>query len=70
MDTVALRATLAPAGVLRAAINLGNLVLAQQGENGVLDGVSVRLARKLGERLGVPMSPYLTEMYRGLGQSD
>ena len=45
---------LAPTGVLRASINLGNPVLAQ----GTLDaprGVTVDIARELGDRLGVPV---------------
>ncbi len=46
--------TLAPTGILRAAINFGNPVLAQRhpvsGEPG---GVSVDLARALGERTGL-----------------
>lgn len=45
---------LAPTGVLRASINIGNPVLAQ----GTLDapsGVTVDIARELGARLGVPV---------------
>ena len=52
---------LAPTGTLRAAINLGNSVLAgRDGQGGALSGVSVDLARALGERLGVPVTlvPY------------
>ncbi|HUO20967.1 MAG TPA: transporter substrate-binding domain-containing protein [Caulobacteraceae bacterium] len=48
-------AALAPTGVLRAAINLGNSVLAQQDAAGELHGVSVDLARALGRSLGVPV---------------
>ncbi|QHD07462.1 transporter substrate-binding domain-containing protein [Pseudomonas sp. R76] len=44
---------LAPNGVLRAAINLGNPVLAQRGVGGEPQGVSVALARALAEELGV-----------------
>ncbi|NWA85408.1 transporter substrate-binding domain-containing protein [Pseudomonas sp. D2002] len=44
---------LAPNGVLRAAINLGNPVLAQRGAGGEPQGVSVALARALAEELGV-----------------
>src|SRR5690349_16058574 len=47
---------LAPAGRLRAAINLGNPVLAQR--DGATDeprGVSVDLARELARRLSVPV---------------
>jgi polar amino acid transport system substrate-binding protein len=47
---------LAPAGRLRAAINFGNPVLAQKdAATGEPRGVSVDLARALGERLGVPV---------------
>lgn len=47
---------LAPAGVLRAAINLGNPILAgTDPASGAPRGVSVDLARALAERLGVPL---------------
>lgn len=46
---------LAPAGRLRASINLGNPILASRGSDGQPQGVSVDLARALGERLGVPV---------------
>ncbi|GJE12033.1 hypothetical protein FOHLNKBM_3079 [Methylobacterium longum] len=46
---------LAPTGTLRAAINLGNPVLAQGGPDGPA-GVSVDLARALAARLGVPVA--------------
>ncbi len=45
---------LAPSGKLRAAINLGNPVLASRGADGKLQGVSVDLATELARRLGVP----------------
>ena len=45
---------LAPTGTLRAAINLGNPVLAQ-GNPDDPTGVTVDLARELGARLGVPV---------------
>ncbi|MDP4025493.1 ABC transporter substrate-binding protein [Methylobacterium sp. NEAU 140] len=45
---------LAPTGTLRTAINLGNPVLAAEGPDGPR-GVSVDLARRLAERLGVPV---------------
>lgn len=45
---------LAPTGTLRAAINLGNPVLAQ-GTPDDPTGVTVDLARELGARLGVPV---------------
>jgi polar amino acid transport system substrate-binding protein len=45
---------LAPTGRLRAAINLGNIVLAQTDPaSGATVGVTVELARSLGERLGI-----------------
>ncbi|UVM52941.1 transporter substrate-binding domain-containing protein [Pseudomonas sp. B21-015] len=44
---------LAPDGVLRAAINFGNPVLAQQGRDGTPQGVSVALATALAQELGV-----------------
>jgi polar amino acid transport system substrate-binding protein len=48
------RSDLAPSGKLRAAINLGNPVLASRGPGGEPQGVSVDLARELARRLGVP----------------
>jgi polar amino acid transport system substrate-binding protein len=45
---------LAPGGVLRAAINLGNPVLAQ-GPAAAPGGVTVDIANELGARLGVPV---------------
>ena len=54
--TADVRAQLAPSGSLRAAINLGNSVLAQKDSvTGALQGVSVDLARELGRRLDVPV---------------
>jgi polar amino acid transport system substrate-binding protein len=46
---------LAPTGKLRAAINFGNSVLAQRGEDGQPKGITPELARELGKRLGVPV---------------
>jgi polar amino acid transport system substrate-binding protein len=49
-------ADLAPTGKLRAAINLGNAVLAQKdAATGQPKGVTPDLARELGRRLGVPV---------------
>lgn len=47
-------ADLAPTGVLRASVNLGNPVLAQ-GTPADPAGVTVDLAREIGARLGVPV---------------
>lgn len=47
---------LAPTGTLRAAINLGNAVLAHRAADGTVSGVSVDLARALAARIGVPLS--------------
>ena len=47
---------LAPSGKLRAAINLGNSVLAQADPaTGEAKGITPDLARELGRRLGVPV---------------
>ena len=46
----------APAGVLRASINLGNPILANRDKaSGEPVGVSIDLARALAERLGLPI---------------
>src|SRR5689334_5861755 len=47
---------LAPTGVLRAAVNYGNSVLAQKGPDGAPQGVSADLARELAKRLDVPLA--------------
>ena len=46
---------LAPGGRLRAAINTGNIVLAERRADGALGGVSVDLASELARRLGLPL---------------
>ncbi|CRM21053.1 MULTISPECIES: transporter substrate-binding domain-containing protein [unclassified Pseudomonas] len=46
---------LAPTGVLYAAINFGNPVLAQRGPNGEPQGVSVALAKSLAQELGASL---------------
>jgi polar amino acid transport system substrate-binding protein len=51
----ALIATLAPTGRLRAAINLGNPILAGTGPDGAPQGVSIDLARRFAEALGLPL---------------
>ncbi len=48
-------AQLSSTGKLRAAINLGNPILASRGANGEVQGVSVDLAREAARRLGVPI---------------
>jgi polar amino acid transport system substrate-binding protein len=49
-------ADLAPSGKVRAAINIGNPILAKKdAATGEASGVSVDLARELGRRLGVPV---------------
>ncbi len=46
----------APSGTLKAAINFGNPILARKDEaTGEMRGVSVDLARELGQRLGRPV---------------
>ena len=56
MSATAACADLAPQGILRASINLGNPLLARRdGSSGEVFGVSVDLARALAERLGVPL---------------
>jgi polar amino acid transport system substrate-binding protein len=46
---------LASTGKLRAAINLGNPILASRSASGELRGVSVDLVREAARRLGVPL---------------
>ena len=55
MTDPAVAVDLAPTGVLRASINLGNPVLAQ-GTSDEPAGVTVDLAREIAARLGVPVS--------------
>ncbi|MEP7456280.1 transporter substrate-binding domain-containing protein [Phyllobacterium sp. SB3] len=50
------RAQLAPSGILKAAINLGNPILVQQDpKTGRLGGVAIELARALAARLAVKL---------------
>nr|WP_157528531.1 transporter substrate-binding domain-containing protein [Kibdelosporangium sp. MJ126-NF4]CEL19189.1 probable extracellular solute-binding protein [Kibdelosporangium sp. MJ126-NF4]CTQ95010.1 probable extracellular solute-binding protein [Kibdelosporangium sp. MJ126-NF4] len=51
---MSIAADLAPSGVLRASINLGNPVLAQ-GTADAPSGVTVDIAHELGRRLGLPV---------------
>lgn len=56
MADAAVLKELVPTGTLRAAINLGNSVLAQKDEaTGKPKGVTPELAHELGKRLGVPV---------------
>jgi polar amino acid transport system substrate-binding protein len=51
----AIVAAFAPTGALRAAINLGNPILANASATGEPRGVSIDLAREFAQRLGVPL---------------
>ena len=55
MDIDRLRAVLSDGGRLRAAINLGNKALVQREGDAEPTGVSPAIARKLAERLGLPL---------------
>ena len=59
------RRALAPTGVLRATINLGNPILATT-EQGVPQGVSVDLARALADQLELPLQ---LQMFDGAGKA-
>ena len=49
---------LAPTGVLRAGVNMGNfLLVTSRAENGDPAGVSPSMAKAIADRLGVPMQP-------------
>jgi len=53
--TTELAAALAPTGTLRAAINVGNPILARWDEQGGATGVSVDLAHAFAAELGLPL---------------
>ena len=54
--TPAARAAIAPTGMLRVGINLGNFLLtAKDPKTGEARGIAVDLGRELGRRLGVPV---------------
>jgi polar amino acid transport system substrate-binding protein len=58
----ALAARFAPTGRLRAAINLGNpLLAAVEPGTGRVQGVSIDLAQVLADRLGVPLEPVVVD---------
>jgi polar amino acid transport system substrate-binding protein len=46
---------LAPDGILKVAINLGNPILASLDSNGLAKGVSIDLVRELAQRIGAKM---------------
>ena len=52
---------LAPTGVLRASLNVGNPVLANRDASGKPFGISIDLARQLAERLGVKLEMIVNE---------
>ena len=54
-ETIMDAKVLAPLGRLRAAINLGNPVLAGRDVNGAPTGITVDIARELGRRFGLPV---------------
>ena len=53
MPSDAVLREMAPTGRLRAAINFGNTVLAQTGEAGAPQGITVDLAREISARMGL-----------------
>lgn len=65
-SAAALRDTFAPTGTLRAAINLGNAILARAGADGQPFGVSVDLAAELARLLDVPLE---LVVFDGAGKS-
>ncbi|MEG0920819.1 MAG: ABC transporter substrate-binding protein [Comamonas sp.] len=54
-DFSAIASAFAPTGSLRAAINVGNPILARLQADGLPVGVSVDLAQRLADRLGLPL---------------
>lgn len=54
-NLASLQSAFAPTGTLRAAINLGNPILAYRDDQGVAAGVSVDLARELARNLDLPL---------------
>lgn len=53
----AVKADLAPGGKLRAALNMGNPVLARKNASGQISGIAVDLAKKLASALGAQYIP-------------
>jgi polar amino acid transport system substrate-binding protein len=62
---------IAPKGVLRAAINVGNTVLAQQTPDGRVSGIAFDLATEFARRTGIPIEfvlfPSARNMFEALG---
>lgn len=54
--SINLTSIFAPTGTLRAAINLGNPILANQNADGQPYGISIDIATELARRLNVPLS--------------
>ena len=54
-NTSSLLSALAPTGRIRAAINVGNPILARRQADGSAAGVSVDLAQRLATQLGVAL---------------
>jgi len=61
IETSALRSAFSPTGTLRAAINLGNPILACRDAGGNAAGVSVDLATEFAKRLGVELEPVVVD---------
>jgi len=62
MSTESILVSLAPAGTLRATINIGNPILAGiEKSTGAPRGVSVDIARELAQRLGAPLECVVVE---------
>lgn len=74
MNIDQVRTLLAPKGHLRAAINLGNPVLAQRSPGGEPTGISVALASAIAARLQVPLTHdcfgHAKESYEAITRSD
>jgi polar amino acid transport system substrate-binding protein len=55
-SVAALRAELAPTGILRAGLNHSNFLLVGRDASGAPRGIAVDLAREIGRRLSVPVA--------------
>ncbi|MGE8493317.1 MULTISPECIES: transporter substrate-binding domain-containing protein [Comamonas] len=61
LDSTKIASLIAPSGRLRAAINVGNPVLAHKRADGSAAGVSVDLAARMAAQLGLPLDLQLFE---------